>query len=160
MGLDMYLYRDTYVKNWDHTPPERRTEITIRTGGEIRDDINLALVSNIVEHVGYWRKANSIHGWFVRNVQDGKDDCQRAYVNREQLAGLLVTCKRIIADPDPAMIMAELPPTTGFFFGGTGMETAEDIEYILSDLRHTVAILEPIMARADDHADYYYQSSW
>ena len=27
------------------------------------------------EEVGYWRKANAIHGWFVRNVQNGKDDC-------------------------------------------------------------------------------------
>ena len=31
--------------------------------------------SRIIEQVGYWRKANQIHNWFVENVQDGEDDC-------------------------------------------------------------------------------------
>lgn len=30
---------------------------------------------NIIEQVGYWRKANAIHKWFVDNIQDGEDDC-------------------------------------------------------------------------------------
>ena len=24
----------------------------------------------------YWRKANAIHGWFVKNAQQGIDDCR------------------------------------------------------------------------------------
>ena len=30
----------------------------------------------IIERVGYWRKANQIHNWFVNRVQDGIDDCE------------------------------------------------------------------------------------
>ena len=31
----------------------------------------------IMEMVGYWRKQNAIHNWFVENVQDGIDDCDQ-----------------------------------------------------------------------------------
>ena len=37
------------------------------------------------EEVGYWRKANQIHKWFVDNVQDGVDDCGEYKVTKEQL---------------------------------------------------------------------------
>ena len=29
MGLDMYLHKRTYVKNWDHMGPEDRHTITV-----------------------------------------------------------------------------------------------------------------------------------
>ena len=34
MGLDMYLTRKTYVKQWSHQTPEERFEITITKGGK------------------------------------------------------------------------------------------------------------------------------
>ena len=34
MGLDMYLKREHYVKNWDHNPEEKRFDITVKRGGE------------------------------------------------------------------------------------------------------------------------------
>jgi len=36
MGLDMYLYKKSYVKNWNHTPDEQKHSITVRIGGKIR----------------------------------------------------------------------------------------------------------------------------
>ena len=89
MGLDMYLYKKTYVKNWDHMGPEERHEITILKGGKPRSDIKPERISEIVEEVGYWRKANAIHAWFVKNVQDGNDDCGEYYASVEKLSELL-----------------------------------------------------------------------
>ncbi len=86
MGLDMYLTKKTYVKNWDHHKPEYRHEITIKQGGKIRDDIKPERICYIEEEVAQWRKANSIHKWFVDNVQNGKDDCRDYYVSHEQIA--------------------------------------------------------------------------
>ena len=33
MGLDMYLYKKTYVKNWEHMSPEELHEISIKKNG-------------------------------------------------------------------------------------------------------------------------------
>lgn len=46
--------------------------------------------------VAYWRKANQIHKWFVDNVQNGIDKCQRSPVTRQQLSDLLVVCNAVI----------------------------------------------------------------
>ena len=46
--------------------------------------------------VAYWRKANAIHGWFVKNVQNGIDECQESVVTREQLNELLLVCHEVI----------------------------------------------------------------
>lgn len=49
------------------------------------------------EEVGYWRKANAIHRFFVDAVQDGEDDCGwHNEVTPEVLKDLRDRCKRII----------------------------------------------------------------
>jgi len=65
MGLDMYLSKKTYVKNWDFQKKSERHTVTIKKGGKVRTDIKPERVSYITESVGYWRKANHIHQWFV-----------------------------------------------------------------------------------------------
>jgi hypothetical protein len=51
----------------------------------------------IIEQVGYWRKANQIHNWFVENIQDGIDDCDyHREVTEEDLEELLDVCKRVL----------------------------------------------------------------
>jgi len=30
MGLDMYLYKKTYVQNWEHQTPEQRHTISVK----------------------------------------------------------------------------------------------------------------------------------
>jgi hypothetical protein len=47
--------------------------------------------------VGYWRKANQVHRWFVENVQDGVDDCGRYEVTRDQLEELRTKCILVLA---------------------------------------------------------------
>lgn len=53
MGLDMYLFKKTYVKNWDHTPREDRFHITVRRGGKAFPGIKKERMCYIVEEVAY-----------------------------------------------------------------------------------------------------------
>ena len=81
MGLDMYLNKKTYVKQWDHQSPEEKYEVVVTKGGKPVDGIKASRVKYIEEEVGYWRKANQIHRWFVTNIQDGVDNCGDYYVS-------------------------------------------------------------------------------
>lgn len=181
MGLDMYLDKRTYVKNWDHMRPEALNEITVKKGGELRTDIN---ISYIIEEVAYWRKANAIHKWFVSHVQGGKDDCGSYYVSREKLTELKVACDKVLANSkmrsgkvnvgsvskgggpfqpivedgevitDPQIAETVLPTAKGFFFGSTDYD-----QYYHQDLQKTSEVVAAILAEADS-GDFYYHSSW
>ena len=106
------------------------------------------------EEVGYWRKANAIHRWFVENVQNGEDDCGRYPVSREQLEELLEICKDIknyTEDPETL-----LPTQDGFFFGSTEYD-----EYYYEDIDRTIEILERVLAETDfDNYQITYHASW
>lgn len=53
--------------------------------------------SSLQQEVGYWRKANAIHMWFVDNVQNGEDDCcYHREVTEDDLLDLRYRCKTII----------------------------------------------------------------
>jgi hypothetical protein len=152
MGLDMYLDKETYVKNWDFQKPEEKHEITIKKGGKVVEDISPDKIKFIVEEVGYWRKANAIHKWFVDNIQDGVDNCQRSYVSRDELQQLLSLIEKIIENNSLA---AELLPTqSGFFFGGTEYD-----EWYFKDLEDTKKILTEALSYPPT-SDFYYHASW
>ncbi len=150
MGLDMYLEKRTYVKQWDHQSAEEKHEVVVTKGGQ-PTNIDPKKVKYIIEEVGYWRKANQIHRWFVENVQDGVDNCGDYYVERNQLQELLDLCKIVHMDHSKAEEL--LPSASGFFFGGTDYD-----EWYYNDIENTISILEE--ALADKHGDFYYSSSW
>jgi len=79
-------------------------------------------ISEVVVQIGYWRKANAIHKWFVDNCQEGVDDCREAYVSSQQLISLKDICKEIIQtkgkNKQKDLVLNKLPPQSGFFFGG------------------------------------------
>jgi hypothetical protein len=151
MGLDMYLSKKTYVKQWDHQSPEEKYEVTVTKGGKPIENIKSNKVSYIVEEAGYWRKANQIHRWFVENVQHGEDNCGEYYVDSDKLAELLELCKKVKADHSLAEEL--LPSASGFFFGGTEYD-----EWYFNDIDNTITILEECLE--DERGDYYYSSSW
>lgn len=150
MGLDMYLEKRTYVKQWDHQSAEEKHEVVVTKGGQ-PTKIDPKKVKYIIEEAGYWRKANQIHRWFVENVQDGIDNCGDYYVGSEKLTELLELCKKVEADHSLAEEL--LPSASGFFFGGTEYD-----EWYFEDIKNTIAILEE--ALSDKHGDFYYSSSW
>lgn len=179
MGLDMYLNKRSYVRNFSFLKPEDRHTITITKGDKKLDTSKIVY---IIEEAGYWRKANAIHRWFVENVQEGRDDCKEYYVSHEKLKDLLDRVEKVLAaskmtkgkvvngyqykdgkeEPileegeyieDPTVAKDLLPTTEGFFFGSTNYD-----QYYIEDLELTKKILEA--ALKDERGEFYYHSSW
>lgn len=167
MGLDMYLTKKTYIgAEWEHRDVKGTIDITIK-GEPVK--INFNRLQSIEEKVGYWRKANQIHNWFVQNVQDGEDDCKEYTVSSDDLRQLLeavntVLDARTTQKPEALSKVIEevLPPSDGFFFGSTEVNEWywQDLEYTketLTNLIEEIAIdhLNPAM-----WTSIHYQSSW
>src|ERR1700680_333929 len=129
MGLDMYLTKKTYVgANWEHRNVEGKIIITKSKDNE-PIKINFKRVSYIEEGVGYWRKANQIHKWFVDNVQDGTDDCGTYSVSDEKLQELLSVCKKV----KESVIMKDGAVTNGYIFeGGVKIPCVEEGKEIVN----------------------------
>ncbi len=152
MGLDMYLYKKTYIRQGDFYKPESVNEVIVKTGGEIDTKIDPKKIKYVVEEAGYWRKANQIHRWFVENVQKGTDDCGSYWVDREKLEELLGLCKRV--NENHSLADKLLPSTSGFFFGGTEYD-----EWYYNDIESTIKIIEECLSD-EDADDFEYSSSW
>lgn len=123
MGLDMYLEKVTREDN-----------------------------KKISEEIGYWRKANQIHKWFVDNVQDGVDNCATYPVAYEQLQELLSLVNQVL---DNHKLAAKLLPTSiGCFFGSNEYD-----EWYFDDLKKTKLIIEATF-NDDETVEYEYTASW
>jgi hypothetical protein len=172
MGLDMYLTANEYVSRtrrkddlYGNTPEENPLfyDLASRRKGWI-DEAGYSGIS-ISYPVGYWRKANAIHNWFVQNVQDNRDECQKSYVSPENLRELREACQAVLATKNNSLVsvseVAEevgLAPLAGFFFGGTDYD-----EYYYDDLEYTVKMIDRLEnSGVFDNAwtDIEYQSSW
>ncbi len=148
MGLDMYLHARSYSSKYFKTP---NTEIIN----------NLPFKPAVVHEtcgievewtVAYWRKANQIHAWFVKNVQGGGDECRPHYVSKENLEELRDLCLEVLKTKNPT----KLPPSQGFFFGSTEID-----EWYWEDIQYTADVLTKILNDPNfDEFDFYYQSSW
>jgi hypothetical protein len=68
MGLDMFLYKTTRVKNFEDVPQWPRYAVTVTRDDQPHPDITPARVVAIVEEIGYWRKAYVVHDWFKANL--------------------------------------------------------------------------------------------
>jgi hypothetical protein len=164
MGLDMYLTKKTFIgANYEHRGVSGKIDLTIKDSPV---NINFNRVSYISENVGYWRKANQIHNWFVYNVQNGEDDCREYMVSRQDFENLLETINLVLnakGTPEESSVIKEhLSPTEGFFFGSTQID-----EWYWEDLETTKQIVSDVLAEMDEDGknpdswvDYYYTSSW
>jgi hypothetical protein len=187
MGLDMYLTKKTYVgAEYEHRKVTGKISIK-QNGTPIPIQFNR--VSYIHERVGYWRKANQIHNWFVTHVQEGIDNCAEYDVSKEQVLKLLDACKKvkeatilkdgaitngyvyengvkmpIVAEGkemvNPELASILLPTASGFFFGSTDYD-----EYYMDDINNTIKIMEQILSESDPTKDYFsfdltYSASW
>ena len=130
MGLDMYLYgvKEEFRKH----------------------DYNIGGYKESTE-IGYWRKANAIHRWFVENCQDGIDNCATYYIGYKDLKRLRDLCVKVLCKKENPREV--LPTQEGFFFGVT--DYGEDYIY---DLKETIEICNWALAQDFDYFEY--QSSW
>jgi hypothetical protein len=192
MGLDMYMerihrnaleYRDKDIAVLANQNPVLYDAMTsFMKGREISEHSDW---SDFFEGVGYWRKANAIHKWFVENVQGGEDDCGRYEVEQgvlkelREVAQEVVDCSVLVSGEihngtrfnngvaekvmehgkivsDPSVAKELLPTTDGFFFGCTDYN-----EYYIGDLLETIAIIDKVLEETDfDVFAIFYTSSW
>ena len=150
------------------------------------DDEHKYPTSRIMEQVGYWRKANHIHNWFVENIQDGNNDCDyHREVTEDDLHELLDVCHEVLCScemvdgkinvgtqcsngkiipimedgqyvKDPSVAERLLPCVSGFFFGGTEYDN-----YYVESIKETIDIITKVLETTDfDKEMIYYVSSW
>lgn len=155
MGLDMYLSGKRYLSSFNDQDKETAESVQ-KLMPELKGRKNQfgdgPAVKEIKIDAGYWRKANAIHAWFVKHVQDGEDRCRPHYVSREMLEDLRDTCQRVL---DFKHLANELLPTqSGFFFGET-----EFNEWYYQDLEQTVKIIDKCLELPSDW-EFEYCSSW
>jgi hypothetical protein len=176
MGLDMYLEAELYTS--DYSNKEINTKIA-----DAIPEINSKRVT-FSFRIGYWRKANQIHKWFVDNVQGGTDNCERHEVSTEKLTKLQDICRKVLEgsklvpgsvvngyisksggpfEPnmedgkiveDPSVALELLPPGEGFFFGGTYID-----QWYVQDIESTMSIIGKCLSLGDQW-EFYYRSSW
>lgn len=145
MGLDMYLRGKRYL--FDKEVEEHSFDDVLKfTGGRKPKEITFML--------GYWRKANAIHNWFVENVQDEEDDCEEYLVQFSELVKLRDDCKEALDNKNPDI----LEPVSGFFFGSTATD-----DWYWEEIKKTYELMVELCQDPDiacGNIDVYYQSSW
>jgi len=132
MGLDMYLYKKTYVGVYEEDENNRHN-VEIKLRG---NNYNFQNVKYIVEEAGYWRKANAIHHWFIQHVGGGREESREMYVTTDDLENLYDLCVHAHLSKDPT----GLEPIGGFFFGSTDVD-----EWYWRYILNTIRILKPIV---------------
>jgi hypothetical protein len=165
MGLDMYFTAKRYVS--DHLEEDKVLQTKVKD--IVAPFVPEWSVKEVSYRVGYWRKANAIHNWFVQNVQDGEDDCKEYYVCPDYIQELYDVVCEVLESGSAEVAADKLPPQSGFFFGGTEID-----EWYFSDLEYTKRMLQPLIdaynqakelgPKSYTHPiyqyEFYYQSSW
>ena len=148
MGLDMYLTATIPTSKYENKELNALLKKNFPKQSSICDNLDSI---DITFEAAYWRKANHIHKWFVDNCQGGRDECQKAYVAREDLEKLIKVCEDSLKEEDHRL----LPPADGFFFGGVCVD-----EYYWNDTKNTVKNLKKILKTFHEETQFTYQSSW
>lgn len=144
----MYLTAKKYLSKFDEDDLVMREKIANAV-----EDFNKDEISYVQGEVGYWRKANAIHGWIVENVQDGIDECQESIMSTADIEKLRELCVAVRRNHDNAEAL--LPVKEGFFFGGYDYD-----EWYFDYINQTIKILDKALALIDKGYSIYYQSSW
>lgn len=158
MGLDMYLYASKYVSNnefFDKENPMTYAKIIETVGA--KDFPQGSFGSATVDiQVGYWRKANAIHDWFVQNCQGGEDDCRKSFVSRDSLIELRDACTTVLSEKGNKDRAEEfLPTASGFFFGSDDYD-----DYYWDYIESTITLINTLLVTVPEDWDFAYQSSW
>ena len=187
MGLDMFLFsvpiikgktlrqiikEDNNLYDKNHIVAEEFKPYVIKTPQQ-RD--------TLLKEVGYWRKANQIHRWFVNNVQRGVDNQGYYRVTKKQLEKLLKIClevkslfgsttrksytnnelvtqsseETVYKNLDIERINELLPTQSGFFFGSTEID-----DWYFADIIDTIKILENVLTETDFNTTRIYYTCW
>ena len=162
MGLDQYLTAKKYVSKWNYSNNYKDKNITQEYQDLLPMDApditkygQFAGIS-VAYPAGYWRKANAIHNFFVREVGEGVDECQEMLVERFVLAELRYRCARVLESDNMEEKAQEigLETVSGFFFGDN-----EYTDWYKEDLKLTIEIIDHVLALPEEYS-LHYQASW
>ena len=102
--------------------------------------------------LGYWRKFNALHAWFVENVQKGTDDCGRYIVTEHHLLKL----QKDLSEITPENAGEKLPTQGGFFFGNTDYD-----DWYWQEVERLKAFVSYVLCQVyHEERTIIYQSSW
>ena len=161
MGLDQYLTAKKYVSKF-HYHIDGDASIT----QEFQDLLPMdtpditrygQFAGITVEYpVGYWRKANAIHNFFVQEVGEDVDDCREMFVDRDILVELRSRCADVLKADNMEEMAKEvgLETVSGFFFGDTSYD-----DWYKEDLKLTIEICDHVLALPEEYS-LHYQASW
>jgi hypothetical protein len=141
MGLDMYLYKRTYVQKWEHQKPENSFDVNVKRGGVTYPNVKPERIVYVIEQVGQWRKFYPLNEWFFDNCGIGNES-REFNVDREKLVEVLNLLKEQVGNPDKDML-------NGMNENKWHYEQAEE----------TIELLNEILSE-DDSDDFYYYASW
>jgi hypothetical protein len=116
--------------------------------------LDMYLYEKQVHEVAYWRKANAIHGWII-NYTNSVDDCTPISLTKQDIIQLRNVCTEVLTAHKEEVALDLLPPTEGFFFGGTGID-----DWYWDNLEQTIALLNTALGESVDDAMFEYQASW
>lgn len=156
MGLDQYLYASKNVGNAEWRGDEENKQFSeIINAMNAHDMVDGEEIPNatVMLRVGYWRKANQVHGWFVKHIQFGNDDCREYDVSRAELQGLLTACQNV--KQNPSMAEEVLPPSEGFFFGNNEID-----EWYWHDIDYTIELVSRVLRTVNEDWNLTYRASW
>lgn len=201
MGLDMYLKKGKRIPkkssrqlvdladkySWISEKDLGRVPTNIKEYLQRGESEYCGVHYDLTTEVGYWRKANEIHEWFVKHIQNGVDECNTYIVPKVALQALLSDCKKVLASSElkvvgtrvvkdfdkekndfvektidklelaDTSVARELLPTQEGFFFGS----YEYNEYYVQDLKDTIEIIEKVLAETDFEKEFItYRSSW
>lgn len=139
-----------------------------------------------MEEVGYWRKANAIHGWFEDHIP-GEFECLTEYpITKDMLLELRRDCQMVIDSselvPGPVVVGSkknfdtgkwepmydegrrikdpslaqEILPCRQGFFFGS----QEYASWYLDDLEETVKIIDKVLEDTDFNTEQIFYSAW
>ena len=128
-----------------------KNHVSVKGADDI--DIKPDRVKYIIEELCYWRKANHIHNWFVKNVQGGDDDCEEYLVSLPEIKQLMDVCYEVIIDNSKAEEL--LPTSEGFFWGSTNYD-----EFYFTQTSNTYKILKELVEELETYNTPINNSSW
>ena len=92
--------------------------------------LDMYLLNSEKEEIAYWRKANAIHGWFIRNCADGVDECQPIAVSRNDLTALRQdVLEALVKRP----VLVQAGRNTGYITPERGKVTGEALAQFITD---------------------------
>lgn len=115
--------------------------------------LDMFLFRKTIDEVAYWRKANAIHGWIIRQT-DSVDDCTPIHISMHLLTSLRDDCLEVIKGGEEKA-WELLPPESGFFFGSTKID-----EWYWENIKSTAEKLTEIIDNSTEDQEFEYYASW